>query len=111
MAEARRLDAEMQRCADDGAADPDGLRLAGPVAVGAQGYGLARRYDAGGTPSPFGVFAAVTRRGNAVTLVAHHQRRGHRAGVEARGARRRPGGVGAAVPLRPHGRLPDRVSR
>ena len=69
VAEARRLAREMRRCADDD--DPDGLRVAGSVPVGAQGYGLARRYDAGGTPAPFGTYAAITRRGNAVTLVAH----------------------------------------
>lgn len=66
--EAGRVAEVMDRCAAD-AADPVGLRTAGPVTVGAQGHGMGR-YDAGGTPAR-GVFAAVTRRGNAVTLVAH----------------------------------------
>lgn len=71
VAEAGRLARVMERCADDDGADTDRLRSAGPVAVGAQGYGLARRYDAGGEPAPFGTFAVVVRRGNALTLLAH----------------------------------------
>ena len=76
VAEAGRLSEVMDRCADDGAGEPERLRASGPVAVGAQGYGLARRYEAGGaggaggTASPFGTYAAVTRRGTAVTLLA-----------------------------------------
>lgn len=71
VAEAGRLAGVMERCADDDGADPERLRSSGPVAVGAQGHGLARRYDAGGAPAPFGTFAVVLRRGNALTLLAH----------------------------------------
>lgn len=71
VAEAGRLAEVMERCAADDGADTERLRSAGPVSVGAQGHGLARRYDAGGAPAPFGTFAVVVRRGNALTLLAH----------------------------------------
>ena len=71
VAEATRLRRAMERCADDGDADPDRLRTVGPVAVGAQGYGLARRYRGAASPLPLGTYTAITRRGNALTLLAH----------------------------------------
>jgi len=40
-----------------------------PVDVGAQGTGVAHTCASDGGPSPFGTYAVVTRRGNALALV------------------------------------------
>lgn len=67
VAEADRLGAQMEACTADPPAESGSYRLE-EVTVGAQGRGLANNYAALGDDAE-GTYSAVTRRGNAVTVV------------------------------------------
>lgn len=73
VAEADRIGQALATCGADGAAAPTRY-VAEPLAVGAQGTGLASDHYGqspdGGLDGAMGTYAAVTRRGTAVTLVA-----------------------------------------
>ena len=73
VAEANRLTAALTACAEQASAD-GGTYVVEPLAVGAQGIGLAVDYYGASAQGPLdeaiGTYLAITRRGNAVTLVA-----------------------------------------
>lgn len=68
VAEAAKISAAMEECTTNPPAE-SGSYTVEDVAVGAQGRGLANSYAEPGDDAP-GTYAAVTRRGNAVTVVS-----------------------------------------